>query len=115
MMAEQGRARERAEAWGLGWRRGAPWRPSLAWPGWLMRFAGNAVRHLKAWALVDIGPGRLVPWLAIAFGFGIVLYFAAEREPALWGALAIAAATITVAALARDRPIGFPLALALAA
>ena len=35
--------------------------------------------------------GRLLPWLPVAFGLGIVIYFTAEREPALWAALALAA------------------------
>jgi competence protein ComEC len=56
-----------------------------------------------------------VPWLAIAFGFGIVLYFTAATEPSLWAALALFAAMTVAAVLARRRPVAFPLALALAA
>jgi competence protein ComEC len=62
-----------------------------------------------------VAPGRLVPWLAIAFGFGIVGYFTADREPAWWAALVLAFAGILAAILTRHRPIGFPLALGLAA
>jgi len=50
-----------------------------------------------------------------AFGFGIVLYFAAEREPTLWAACALAVAAIIAAVLVRQRPIGFPVAIAVAA
>jgi competence protein ComEC len=57
----------------------------------------------------------LVPWLSVAFGFGIVLYFTAEREPAWWAAGAAALAGITTAIFARRRPVGFPVALAAAA
>jgi competence protein ComEC len=34
---------------------------------------------------------RLLPWLAVAYGFGVVIYFTAEREPAWWAATALAA------------------------
>ena len=32
-----------------------------------------------------------MPWFAVAYGAGIVLYFTAEREPSLWAALPLAA------------------------
>ena len=70
---------------------------------------------LSQWATAELAPGRLVPWLPVAFGFGIVVYFAADREPAWWAASALALAGIVVSFLARRRPIGFPLALGLAA
>src|SRR5262249_55171696 len=60
-------------------------------------------------------PGRLMPWLPIAFGAGICVYFAAEREPAWWAAWALAAALATATVMARRRPIAFPLLLAGAA
>src|SRR5438552_13825183 len=112
-MVDQGRARGRAETW-------RPWvaagrRPALAWPDGLAKFANAAARRLREWALADVGPGRLVPWLAVAFGFGIVLYFTAEREPALWAALAFFIAASGVGVLARQRPVAFPVALAIAA
>jgi competence protein ComEC len=56
-----------------------------------------------------------VPWLAIAFGCGIILYFTAEQEPAVWAAITLAVATGIGAVLARHRPVAFPLALAIAA
>ena len=34
-------------------------------------------------------PGRLLPWLPVAFGLGIAIYFTAEREPAWWAAVAL--------------------------
>jgi competence protein ComEC len=46
---------------------------------------------LSQWALAEVAPGRLVPWLPVAFGFGIVGYFTADREPAWWAACARAA------------------------
>jgi len=75
------------------------------WPGSLGGFAGDAARRLAAWALADVGPGRLTPWLAVSFGFGIVLYFAAEQEPALWAAVALAVGAIAAAVLEMHRRV----------
>ena len=33
----------------------------------------------------ELTTGRLLPWFAVAYGAGVVLYFTAEREPALSG------------------------------
>ncbi len=46
------------------------------WRGWLAQ--------LQAWARAEAGAGRLLPWIPVAFGAGIALYFAAEREPVSW-------------------------------
>src|SRR5262249_23187342 len=59
----------------------ANWRPTLAWPGSFAGFLRRLGHCLRAWALAEIGAGRLVPWLAIGFGAGIGLYFTAAREP----------------------------------
>ena len=32
----------------------------------------------------EAGPGRLLPWIPVAFGAGIAVYFAAAHEPVLW-------------------------------
>jgi competence protein ComEC len=116
-MVEQDRARGRAEAW-RPWV--APWaaagrRPVLAWPDGLSDFAGRAAERVHAWVTVEVGPGRLVPWLAIAFGCGIAIYFAVDREPAPWAAGLLLAATVAATVLARRRPFAFPLALGAAA
>src|SRR5262245_25758258 len=91
-MVEQGRSRGRAEAW-------RPWiaaggRPALAWPQGLVNFARRVAQRLHEWAAVEVAPGRLVPWLAIAFGCGTIIYFAVEREPALWAAAVLVATTL---------------------
>ena len=72
-------------------------------------------QRLAEWALAEVAPGRLLPWLPVAFGFGIVGYFTADHEPAWWAASALALAGIAVAFFARRRAIGFPLALGFAA
>jgi len=111
-MPDQGGARGRAETWRP--YSAANWRPTLAWPGSFAGFLRRLGHCLRAWALAEIGAGRLVPWLAIGFGTGIVLYFTADREPAIWAAVLVACVAIAVALPARRRPIGFPLALAIA-
>ena len=47
--------------------------------------------QLRQWAAQEIAADRLLPWLAVAYGFGVVIYFTAEREPAWWAAAALAA------------------------
>ncbi|MFZ0525772.1 MAG: ComEC/Rec2 family competence protein, partial [Xanthobacteraceae bacterium] len=63
----------------------------------------------------EFGAGRMVPWLAVAYGFGDLVYFSAEREPAVWAALMLAALGVAIAIMARRRSFGFPLAAAFAA
>jgi competence protein ComEC len=63
----------------------------------------------------EAGAGRLVPWLVVAFGFGIVVYFAAPREPALWAPPAALLAFLSLALVLRARPVGFTLLILLAA
>src|SRR5262245_43705733 len=112
-MVEQRRSRGQAEAW-------RPWiaagrRPALPWPQGLTDFANRAVRLVREWAAAEVAPGRLVPWLAIAFGCGTIIYFAVEREPALWAASLLLAATVAAAVLSRHRPFAFPATLGIAA
>jgi competence protein ComEC len=71
--------------------------------------------RLREWAASEVAPGRLMPWLPVGFGLGIVVYFAAEREPAWWVATALAALAVAAAYLLRASPIGFPLAVGCAA
>ncbi|MBR0814770.1 ComEC family competence protein [Bradyrhizobium diazoefficiens] len=42
------------------------------------------VETIRAWARAEAGPGRLLPWVPVAFGGGIAFYFAADHEPVLW-------------------------------
>ncbi len=69
---------------------------------------------LKRLAILEIAPGRLIPWLPVGFGLGIVLYFSANREPTVWAAGGMAFAGLVIAVLARRRAAGFVLALAFA-
>ncbi len=69
---------------------------------------------LQAWAQAEAGPGRLLPWVPVAFGSGIALYFAAEREPVAWVVAATACLLALAAALLR-RSFVFPYVLLVAA
>jgi len=71
--------------------------------------------RIREWAALEIAAGRLLPWLAVAYGFGIVLYFTAGHEPLWWAAVALAAICIVAAVLARRRATGFVMALGVAA
>src|SRR4030095_7510256 len=74
-----GSAGGRAATW-----RPATWRPGTGAPTWIWPdirggFAGGAAQRLIGWVQADVAPGRLTPWLAVSFGLGTVLYFAAEQ------------------------------------
>jgi competence protein ComEC len=112
-VVDWGRVRERAATWpewGRAARRGA-----ATWPNQLSDFTRSAGEKVREWARAEVAPGRLMPWLPVVFGFGIAIYFSAEREPAWWAAALLATATFVTAVLSRKLPIGFPLALAVAA
>jgi competence protein ComEC len=68
---------------------------------------------IRNWAAAEAAAGRLFPWFAVAYGFGIVLYFTAEREPACWAAIALAAGCAAAAVALRRHPVAFVVALGL--
>jgi competence protein ComEC len=57
--------------------------------------------RLRTWARAEAGAGRLLPWVPVAFGTGIALYFTAPREPVLAVTIVAAVACCIVAFLAR--------------
>src|SRR5215469_18654509 len=57
--------------------------------------------RLRAWARAEAGAGRLLPWVPIAFGTGIALYFTASHEPVLSAGVAVAIALAVAAYLLR--------------
>lgn len=107
----RGGSRGRAETWDGEARRRRAFVAAGRLPALGEAFAGQ----LRVWAIADTGPGRLLPWLPVAFGLGIAIYFAADREPVWWVAVSLALLCAGLAVLARRRPIAFPLALAAAA
>src|SRR5262249_15207760 len=87
----------------------APWLRPL--PG----FAGSVAAQLREWAAAEIAPGRLMPWLPVGFGLGVMVYFAAEREPVWWVGAALAGLAIGAAYRLRASPVGLPAAVGCAA
>jgi competence protein ComEC len=88
---------------------GAQWGWNGVWPD-----IGFAIpTRVRAWAAAEIGAGRLFPWIALAFGSGIVLYFSADHEPAWWAAVLAAAIAAIAVIFLRRRPLAFVLALGL--
>lgn len=113
-MEQNRNQRVRAAAWppaiAKAWRRAqSPWIVDLS------RFIEALARRLRTWAIADTGPGRLVPWLPVAFGLGIAFYFSADREPQWWAGLSLAVAASLSAFALRARPVAFPIMLAVAA
>jgi competence protein ComEC len=110
-MAEWGGFRGQAGLWppGVPVRR---WRPIL-WP-W-SNLAHAAAGQVRDWAIAEAAPGRLMPWLPVAFGLGVAVYFAAEREPELWATICLAMASGIAVVLLRARTIAFASAFAVAA
>src|SRR5258706_7418964 len=108
-MAERGRVRAqgRTRTWDVARPRGFAWPSGAALGG-----AGDVLRR---WLVRDVAAGRLLPWIPIAFGFGIVVYFTAEHEPLWWATLAAAGACAVAAFCARARPFAFPILVALTA
>jgi competence protein ComEC len=116
-MVEQVGARSRAATWrpghgGTGFAAGRG--PLLSWPVGFEDFARAAAQRAWGWAFSEVAPGRLVPWLAIAFGLGAVLYFTADQEPSPWAAATALVAASAAAVITRRRPVAFPLVLGLA-
>jgi competence protein ComEC len=108
-----GRARGGVRAWAptFDGRRGPA---GLSLPDGVAGTAGRLGGLLSQWLLAELAPGRLSPWVPVVFGIGIASYFAADREPAVWAVLPLAAAAVAIAFLSRQRTIGFPIAVALA-
>jgi hypothetical protein len=50
----------------------------------------------------------LVPWLAIGFGCGILIYFNIDQEPALWATIVLFATTVAATVLSGIVPLDFP-------
>src|ERR1700744_3495099 len=110
-MAERGRAPGRAQGVAGTWpphggvQTGGVWAGFGLWSG--------ALEKLREWVRAEAGPGRLLPWVPIAFGTGIAFYFAADHEPVLTVAAVTAAGLCVVAFLLRRHKV-FPFAVMVA-
>src|SRR5712672_2945360 len=99
-MAERGRAPGRTQGYA------GTWPPREAAPAGGFAPSGfgewsSLLETLRAWVRAEAGAGRLLPWVPVAYGSGIALYFTAAHEPVLWVAIATAAALSVVAVLLR--------------
>jgi len=74
----------------------------------------SVVDALRGWARAEAGAGRLFPWVPVAFGCGIALYFAADHEPVLW-LVAATALALTLGAVLLRRSRMFAPAIMIAA
>src|SRR5437588_3889628 len=97
----------RVRTWDVARPRGFVWPSGAA--------LGGARDVISRWFATDTAAGRLLPWLPICFGFGVVLYFTAAREPSLRAALPLAGIFVVAAFLARARPVAFPILLGVTA
>ena len=94
------------------WPTSAGARTAAIFPGRLT--VSPLAARLREWLRAEAGDGRLLPWVPIAFGIGIALYFSADREPVAWVAAVLAVVLFGVAFLLRHRK-AFVVALMLAA
>jgi hypothetical protein len=117
-VAANDKAENRARPGSIPWPEPRP----LPWPGggqrarwsadwWRAQFGSPA--RIRELAAQELTTGRLLPWFAVAYGAGVVLYFTAEREPALWAAAVPAAACALGAVLLRRQIVPHVIAIGL--
>jgi competence protein ComEC len=112
-MAEPGRAPGRMQGYAGTWPpRSAAAAGGLAPSGFHAWSSFTA--KLREWAAAEAGAGRLFPWVPVAFGVGIAVYFAADHEPALSVSVVAAAGCGAAAWLSRRQKL-FPAAVMIAA
>ncbi|MGL4637702.1 MAG: ComEC/Rec2 family competence protein [Beijerinckiaceae bacterium] len=80
-----------------------------ALPSWLeivsdfLRYRFAPFSTVQAVLQAEVDARRLFPWLPVATGVGVVLYFLADGTPSVWPAGTLAAALLLVAWRARSR------------
>src|SRR6187200_1030078 len=82
--------------------------------GWRLGFGGWPLA-LRGWLAQEIERRGLFPWIAVAFGVGILLFFQADGRPGLWAPAAGLALSVAAAIAARRTVTGLGLAIAAAA
>ncbi|SDS13996.1 ComEC/Rec2 family competence protein [Bradyrhizobium canariense] len=112
-MAERGRAPGRTQGFA------GTWPPRNAAPAGAYAPSGfdvwsSIIAKLREWIAAEAGAGRLLPWVPVAFGVGIAVYFTADHEPVEWVTAVAATALCAVAFLLRRQKI-FPVAVMVAA
>jgi competence protein ComEC len=102
-MARQGSNGRKTHAGAKAWapELDAAGRPAgLLLPDGVANAAGWLRGLVSQWAAAEVAPGRLLPWLPVAFGLGIVAYFTADREPTWWATSTLALIGFAVTFLA---------------
>jgi competence protein ComEC len=93
--ATKDRARGRATA--IGTRAGG------GWAGLLVDRVAAGLAAFATLVQAEARAARLAPWLPVAFGFGILLYFAASAEPSLAAGAVSLVLLAAVAWVSRDQ------------
>jgi len=110
-MAGGGEDRERSRAGrAITW----PPRDDVRLPDLSERGSIFPIEKIRNWIAAEAGPGRLLPWIPVAFGAGIALYFTASREPVAAVVAPVAGLACVLALAARRRSV-FPVIALLAA
>ncbi len=78
--------------------------PGQLWPGTLL---GVLRDRLRADVAAEAVSGRLILWLPVLFGAGILLYFGAAQEPSHLAALGVTLALAGAVWMARAQPVTF--------
>jgi competence protein ComEC len=100
------RARGRAAVLGRG-------EVASAWRGRMGEALRGTANWLRAALLAEADAGRLAPWLAVAFGAGILLYFGAPSEPSIYAPAVALVVLAWIAWASRERAFAFGLTLVL--
>jgi competence protein ComEC len=90
-------------------------KPVSAWPNHVAHLLARALNRFREWVAAEASAGMLVPWVAVGFGCGILIYFNVDQEPALWATALLFASAALAAVVCRDRPAAFPVAVGAAA
>jgi competence protein ComEC len=75
------------------------------------RFGFFTAAKLRQWVAEEVAAAHLLPWLAVGYGFGIVLYFTADHEPVWWAGTVLAGVSAGFAVMLRRHLPGFVIAL----
>ncbi|WP_342362387.1 ComEC/Rec2 family competence protein [Terrarubrum flagellatum] len=106
----KGRAQAKAIAAAAGRAR----RDGVLWP-FLLGLLADGWSALVGWLAADAAERRLFLWLPVAMGAGVILYFAADGEPAMVAPVIGCAIFATIAFVVRGQPVAFPVCVGLAA
>lgn len=106
-MVEWGRERSRARTWPV--TAGRIGYASV--PDWLRFQLARFVEVAKGLIAAEAAKQQVFPWIAVAFGAGIAIYFAALREPVIWIVTPVALVACGIALAARRTRAFVPLVL----